>query len=493
MAEYNNKDDNSINRTTKDRYITLKQPNKTIPTISLEEYQKKEKWEKDSDKLVKADIAIRTLRKYGIIIPKYVLEDEKKVEMLNTAVFSNPTNNSVRISIDSETYTISLFDKMAGTTINSSRFNQYYVACCKQESTETPFIVERFKSFTPHYDIQEALKNAISTMQDPNTRLLSRAYTDVETKYGPFCIFIEEDYKTEGKESYRKVSIYYGNHSQVLNQRNNLFDEESGNILNWHYDLETTEEYFNFGLYNYSRDDSTRRGPEDIDNRTQIEILPTQKNETSIYFAKKKDKKENNNRYYYITIVPTPIDDSQLLETIYNKHSNIEGIFKGEAPTILIGHYDPYIISKKLEGDKIILELSTRKSTQQLSYHPITTFGEEKTFTKDDILTIINHCNDDIHRNPDFNEFIIGQLVFYITTHDEYNLSNLKPGLSLREQDFESAIDELTQYSYEEYVEIVEKSLENLASSLCISIETLLDGCEKMPIENGTPFKKTRK
>ena len=65
------------------------------------------------------------------------------------------------------------------------------LSTCNQDKT---FFVDHFHSINPVKTYEEAGKNALKSRRNSETKLLSRAYADVSTKYGDFCLHLEEGY-----------------------------------------------------------------------------------------------------------------------------------------------------------------------------------------------------------------------------------------------------------------------------------------------------------
>lgn len=77
---------------------------------------------------------------------------------------------------------------------------------------------------------------------DEDNLLLVRAYRDVSTKYGNFCLEIEESSKNDMTRTY---SLYHGTASQVLKLEDNDFDFSKYCLYRWQYNKDLKGKNFN--------------------------------------------------------------------------------------------------------------------------------------------------------------------------------------------------------------------------------------------------------
>ena len=92
----------------------------------------------------------------------------------------------------------------------------------KIENNDKTFIQEHF--FAVPNGVKRKNLKVIESITDDKAKLLSRAYVDVETKYGIFCLHLEEGYTNTRYGPNKVVSLYYGDHNKVIIPWKNDFD-----------------------------------------------------------------------------------------------------------------------------------------------------------------------------------------------------------------------------------------------------------------------------
>lgn len=162
------------------------------------------------------------LQSYGVDIP---LEEMQNIEILekngaSITYWNRKENESVTSHLLSNIY---------------EKWSEGYSVCLTTCNPDKTFFVEHFHSIDAPKTYIQAGKNALKSRKNPGTKLLSRAYADISTKYGDFCLHIEEGYTDYKFGPYRFVSLYYGNHEQVMIDWMNDFDFSKYGILRWRY------------------------------------------------------------------------------------------------------------------------------------------------------------------------------------------------------------------------------------------------------------------
>lgn len=138
-----------------------------------------------------------------------------------------------------------VYDEIITSDLESDmcyRWGYHNVAKTSSYQPSKKLYIEDYNSYensdNPHF----LWKNIILASKEPENELLSRAYIDVTTKYGDFCLHIE-DKKINGMYGPQvSLSLYHGHHDEIMDGLNNDFNWPKYGIFRTKY-MEKNEFY----------------------------------------------------------------------------------------------------------------------------------------------------------------------------------------------------------------------------------------------------------
>lgn len=340
--------------------------------------------------------------------------------------------------------------------------NSVGLTICNQDKT---FFIEYFNSIDSARTYEETGKNALKSRNNPETKLLSRAYADISTKYGDFCLHIEEKYTNYGWGPYRSISLYYGNHKQVIIDWSNDFDfskycllrckyMKQGNLNQWMLGFNDVNfEDPKFNIWSYGK---------------------TKNNDLSIY------SKENRINYNSGTIFMNgTLKLEENLEYIpeifcYYKIKNQLKQYEGLNLTskAYFCNYEGECVAVLKSGSIVSVEYKKENRMSEKwknSFSDSITSSTNQEFTKDDFKNIMQK----IATSPisdELKRFIISELSAYINTHNENDFKSLS-SFTLEYSSFEEILKYMQNQNL---VSLVENGLESLSEKFHIDLEELL-------------------
>lgn len=368
---------------------------------------------------------------------------------------------------------LTYYDKSSKTIVTSDLMSKIYekwnerysvsLTTCNQDKT---FFIEHFHSIYPAKTYEEAGLNALKSRNNLETRLLSRAYADVSTKYGDFCLHIEENYADYKWGPYRSISLYYGNHEQVMIELQNDFDFNKYCLVRCKYmkQNEFNQAMLGFTDVNY---DMPRLN---IWNYGKIKsgAFPIYSMENSInhnsgaIFINGTLKLEEN------AVCVPQIFDFYKIKNILKQYEDLDCTSKA-----YFGNYRGECIAVLKQGSIIRVEYEKENSKNRdwencFSDRIISLTSRE--FTKNDFIDIMDVIATSTIIGDGLKEFVISQLTAYINTHNENDFESLN-SYNLASCNFEAMLQYMEQ---QDLVNLVESGIESLSEALSIGIDEIL-------------------
>ncbi len=391
---------------------------------------------------------------------KYLLERDGKVEYL-----------------DKETNCLYTLKRAYGIR-NYSNGNSI---CFKKENLTTGIIEEEYYSVTNPADCFEAAKK-ISDLRE-NNLLYSRCYADVETKYGTFCLEIDEMYdnayetlyancfKDCYKPKHRALTLYNVTHN------NNVFKNIGFPYVYSYFGVLKVKSVpkSNFNQWHLGYDDNLFQNPRrSIWNYDIVAEKSAEK--TPIYSI---SDHADSFGFRGAIILDGNIKTSNVSHLLPDCFANLEvDEYEKEPVTskIYYGAADTIVVLKKGYEIKVIYNAFNPRKHRKEEKESVNILSlTDGEFTKDDFEKIIISL-ELMNIAMDLKESFITELVTYINVHTS---------------DFTSLTDTLTDVSYKELKEIImdsnltefaEKLIENMSETFGISTSDLLG---KKEVENG--------
>lgn len=317
-------------------------------------------------------------------------------------------------------------------------------------------------------------KNAIKARRNDETKIFSRAYVDVSTKFGDFCLHIEEKSKNQ-YDPYILLSLYHGHHDVVIDDLYNDFNWPKYGIFRTKY-MKKDDFYqwmlgyvdsvwshpfrniWSYGgrnkkckapIYSFSEfQGNGKRGTIFIDGslklKDNLEYIPDM-------FENLKVNEYENNLYNSKAYFGTPSEhiavlkylDSIFIKIIYKQKNKRLGIFE-EKSSISIESLSNMEFTHD-DFEKIICALDTMlvdKSLKEFVIYELQTY-----------ISIHYSKNSNFRDNSDIEEFPI-------------KLANF-----LKQENFTTILDLLNSAYANEFVEIL---IEDITNFFHISINDLL-------------------
>lgn len=410
-----------------------------------------------SDEYIKENKEILEIQKllnsYGLDIPLELIPDIEIIEK----------NRQLLTYYNKKTNEIVTSDLLG--RIHEKWDARYSVSLTTRNQNKT-FFVEQFNDIGSTRTYEEAGKNALKSRKQTETRLLSRAYADISTKYGDFCLHIEQEYTNYKFGPYRSISLYYGNHEQVLIDWKNDFDFRKYCLFRYKYNEKSKFSQCTMGLINV-KFDAPRLNIWNygVTKNSDIPIYSMEENHNSgAIFINGTSKLEENFKY-----IPRVFDfrGEDLLKQFEDKNCTSKAYFcnyRGEYVAIL-KQGTTISIEYKKEISNIFGMDNGQVNCFSASIPSFTT----REFTKNDFENIIKIVEESSISN-ELKRFVISQLNGYINTHNENDFKSLNL-FPLECYNFEDILQYIQQSNL---VEVVETGLESLSKKFHIDMEDLL-------------------
>lgn len=396
----------------------------------------------------------KLLNTYGVDIPLELISDIEIIEKTKQLItyWNKRTNEIVTSNLLGR-----IFKKW------HSRYSVSLTTC----NSDKTFFIEHFNSIDPAKTYEKAGENALKSRSNPETKLLSRAYADISTKYGDFCLHLEENYTDYGYGPYRSISLYYGNHEQVLIDYANDFDFSKYCLFRCKY-IEQSK--FNQWWIGFT----------DVDfDAPKLNIWSygeTKNSDLPIY--SKKDRTNHISGTIFTDGALKLEKNFEYIPEIFYFYCQIKDLLKQYeeldcTSKAYFGNYGEYVAILKQESIiSIEYTKENRKSEEGewencFSDNIISSTAQE--FTKNDFENIMAKIVDS-PISDELKKFIISNLIAYINTHNENDFKSLS-SFTLESSNFENILQYIKQQNL---VELVENGLESLSKNFHINIDELL-------------------
>lgn len=415
-------------------------------------YHSFKEFKKEFDKGNQEKIELKKiLRDYGVDIPLEQIDNieiEEK-DQRKISYFNKKTN---------EIITSNLYGKIY------EKWQERYSVSLTKSNLEKDFFVEHFHSIKPVNTWKEAGKNALKSRNNSKNKLLSRAYKDVSTKYGDFCLHIEENYTDYKFGPYQSISLYYGNHEQVLEKYKNDFDFNKYCLLRWKFMNQNNfdqwmmgyvNEYFTKPKLNFWNFGDTEKKDLPIFSVEDYENF----NSGTILFDGKLKIKDN---YKYLPQIFDYFKIEKQLMQYENSNLSSKAYFCNYSNFVAIQKKDSEICIEYRKENYITKEWEECFSSKIVSL-------TAQEFTQEDFLNIIIKINNS-PINSELKKFIISSLTAYLNIHDKKDFKTIKR-FTLKPYKFDDLLQVLKQSDLEK---LIEKKLESLSDTFSISLEEIL-------------------
>lgn len=399
----------------------------------------------------------KLLKKYGL---DYSLEDIENIEILeydNRLIkILNKNTNEIIIS--------DLYKKV------HDKYSAKYSVGLITYNQDKDYYVEKYNYIKPAKTYEEAANNAIKSRNNPETLLLSRAYKDISTKYGDFCLAVEENYSNYKFGPHKIVSLYHGSHNDAIDDIYNDFGIE-GCIFRWKYYFDTDFNQWMIGhserlsapFCNRWRYGITNCNNEEIDEPMYGSHVDRRYSFYSQFILNNKVKLKENPKYLL----------DYFNDNFYNRELlNVDE--KTNVPRIYSGSYGDFISIIK-EKAKIIIKYYNKKGGHELyetlnDYKSIAVDSEtENDFTIEDFNNIINRINEE-DMPLEFKDNLICELKTYINLHKRDDLNKIND-FSLKDFTFDDMLRDLQQ---DNLSQVIEDMLESLSQTFNIDMNEMI-------------------
>ncbi len=294
--------------------------------------------------------------------------------------------------------------------------------------------------------------------------LLNRSYIDITTKYGNYCLCIEENYTKICDSPNISISLYYGHHNEIIDNLTNDFDLQKyliyRNKIVYHRCFEEwivgSSKYNYRHIWNYNR--AIYEGKE-IDS--SIYAFQSSNGNFGFIFDGRLKISENKkylpDLLYEDTIFEEFEQNSLGLKACFGNYKECLFIFKNE------NGYLEFIIKKYIKGKWVKEEMKVKASKGWI----ITITDDEDIIKKN--ITKFNF-------NKDLEKYIIEEFTTFIS--NRYSLDGLFKILNT--STFDSLTSSLTKYkSKSDTNKQIEALIESISHNFHISLEELIEKEEK--------------
>lgn len=395
-----------------------------------------------------------TLLKYGIDLPTDELENIEIIDKdwESITYINKKTNEIVKSYIYKKIY---------------DRIDKIDATCLSINNQDENIYIDYFDNIDATKDYSNAI---INSRKNPEKRILSRVYKDVDTKYGKFCLHAEEGSDMCSIGAYKQISLYHGSHDEIIDYRND-FDFGKYCIIRFkHYIKENFDQWimgyisktgysnpdinmwqYNTSFSNNQSVDSPIYGFEHRNNSEAGTIIM----DGSI---KVKDNENSVPSYRIIRFW------NGVVEEYENKACNSKAYF---------ANYNGFVSITK-HGKFININCTGRNNTS-FGWHgtsSIVLLSEtDGQFTPDDFKIIISKIESlDVVEKGKLKISIINQLRNYLNIHDKDDFSKVNK-YGLTDVTFE---DMVLKMKDKDISQIIEKYLEDMCDTFNISMEDLL-------------------
>lgn len=334
------------------------------------------------------------------------------------------------------------------------------ISTCNPDKT---FFVDHFHSINPVKTYEEAGKNALKSRRNPETKLLSRAYADVSTKYGDFCLHLEEGYTDYKFGPYRSVSLYYGNHNQVMMNFKNDFDFNKYCLFRWKYMSQSKFDQWMIGFEDENFDAPKRNIWKYGVSLATVPIyssdLRTDSN-SGVIFMKGNPKLAENLGY-----IPNIFDYSKTKEEL-KEYESLDCISKA-----YFCNYSEYLAILK-QDSTIRMDYkkeNPRKHNWIIDFSSDIPSATAQEFTVVDFENILEQLEIS-SLSGRLKKFVISELESYKNIHNPEDFASLHT-FTLEPYHFE---DMLGYIEGKNLTDLVEKGIETVTSTFCMDIEDFL-------------------
>ena len=305
---------------------------------------------------------------------------------------------------------------------------------------------------------------ALQARANSDTKLISRAYVNVNTKYGSFCLHLEEGYQKEDQEPYSQVSLYLGTSDQVINDNNDFSFQEFGIFRSDYHKKD------DFNIFNMGYDENSPINP-----KTAIwNFGKVNKNgqivKTSLYAFTSHKQKDSG-----IVLIDGSIkiaENQKLLPDIFKYYQIDEQLQQIDQVVcnskMYFANYNEFLVVIK-KGSQLTFEYRQKDENMEWKSLYSITVNTQKVgeIIVPDIKLILLEL-EDIPLSDDFKATIINQLQSFLSTH---KIDLKKLSFTLKPYNIESM---LAQLKDQDLSELIETELEKLSELFNIPVEELV-------------------
>lgn len=341
------------------------------------------------------------------------------------------------------------------------------------------FFIEEYNADSPFDLSLYKGKNAIKARRNNETKIFSRAYVDISTKFGDFCLHIEEKTKNQ-YGSYILLSLYHGHHDVIIDDLYNDFNWPKYGIFRTKYMKKNDFYQWMLGYVDTVWSHPFRNiwsygGTKSKDNKCKAPIYSFSEfqgngNRGTIFIDGSLKLKDN------LEYIPDMFDNLKVNEyenSLYNSKAYFGTPSKHIAVLKYLDSNFIEIIYKQKNKQLGIFEEKSSINIESLSNEEFTYDDFEKIICALDIMPI-DSC---------LKKFVICELQTYISIHYSKNSnffirngSNveefpIKLADFLKQENFATLLDLLNSTDANEFVEIL---IEDITNFFHISINDLL-------------------
>ena len=379
-----------------------------------------------------------------------LLVDEHHIEYFDTKKKEFVCSDYIAYVTDKWNHKSHYAVQLAKTNVDKTFFEEYYHAIAGGGKTNRP---------------SKAIgQDTIEARKKKDTLLFSRAYADVATKYGQFCLAVEEKTNEYYFGPHIDLSLYYGDHTQTQHDWGKDFNFKEYCLFRWRYtndkpcnrwcfgfdtDLETPKRYlWEYGVANLNGKEVP----------LPIYAFENMYNyDKGIIFVNGQLKCKENQKY-----APRTPEFTSSFEEYEEMECDSKAYFVVANDNIAV-----YKI-----GNKITIDMKSYMSydcwpkvfSQSL---PSKTFGQ---FTMDDFQQILSII-DSMPMKGRAKISLKDEIYAFLNVHYKEKLDKVSPNFTLEKCNFEKIIGVLKEQDLTKYVE---ELLEFISRNFYIEMEDLL-------------------